>query len=84
MRTIIEFDLIRDYEGYIVDPKSIFINGYFNWNTIQDFLFSNNCEYMNELGERMNNEGRNSFKLEIWEDSDDYRSWICYDILEIN
>lgn len=74
--------MIKQGEDFFVDPNSIFINGYvFNWQMLNDFLFKKEDSNLPEIVENMIDSKSYEVELEIWEDSDDFRAWIDFDIL---
>ena len=74
--------MINFDDDYIVDPNAIFINGVIpNWTMLEDFLFKKEDSYLPELIENMESGKTYQVELEIWEDSDDYRSWLDYKVL---
>ena len=84
-KTILEFELIRHSgDDYLVDPVGVFINGWFNWRIVEEFLFPKDKEtnHLAEIEEKIQSGESWRIKLEIWEDSDDYTSWIDYKVLE--
>ncbi len=82
-KTKLIFEMINFDDDYIVDPNSIFINGYVpNWTMLDDFLFQKDDSNLPELIENMVSGEMYQVELEIWEDSDDYRSWIDFKVLD--
>jgi hypothetical protein len=80
--TKLTFEMINFDDDYIVDPNAIFINGVIpNWTMLEDFLFKKEDSYLPELIENMESGKTYQVELEIWEDSDDYRSWLDYKVL---
>lgn len=80
MKTIIQFEIVKLSENnFVIDPTAIYIRGWFNHNMLNELLTSEN--YLNDLGEGMEEGKTKTMTLEIWEDSDDYRSWIDYKVL---
>ena len=80
--TILKFELIRNGENeFTVDPRSVFLNGYFHWFMLNDFLFEGKVSCLSDIGEDMEIGSCHGFELEIWEDSDDYSEWIDYKII---
>lgn len=80
MKTIIQFEIVKLSENnFVIDPKAIYVRGWFNHNLLNELLTSEN--YLNDLGEGMEEDKTKTMTLEIWEDSDDYRSWIDYKVL---
>lgn len=81
--TKLNFEMINLDDDYIVDPNSIFINGWIpNWNMLDDFLFSKEESNLPELIENMESGKTYQVQLEIFIDSDDYRSWIDFKVLD--
>jgi hypothetical protein len=81
-KTKLLFQMIKQGEDFFVDPNSIFINGYvFNWQMLNDFLFKKEDSNLPEIVENMIDSKSYEVELEIWEDSDDFRAWIDFDIL---
>lgn len=81
-KTVLIFKMFRILESYVVDPNSIYIGGWFNWNLVNDFLFgekeqSNLPELIDGMPENVPFE----IELEVWEDSDDYRSWLDFKVI---
>lgn len=78
MKTIIQFDIFKVGEKSLyTDPQSIYIKGYFNWNLVNEFLTDEEA-YLRYLGEDLKVGEMKTMTCEIWEDSDDYRTWIDY------
>lgn len=50
-KTSIEFTLIKiGKNDFLVDPTSIFIAGWFNWNMLHDFLFEKKDTCLPDIG----------------------------------
>jgi hypothetical protein len=78
MKTIIQFDLFKaDEKSFFTDPTSMYIKGYFNWVMVNELLTDEEA-YLSYLGEDLKVGEMKTVTLEIWEDSDDYRSWLDY------
>lgn len=77
-KTIIQFDIFKVGENSLyTDPVSLYIKGFFNWNLVNEFL-TNEEAYLRYLGEDLKVGEMKTMTCEIWEDSDDYRTWIDY------
>ena len=82
-RTKLTFEMINLDDDYIVDPNSIFINGWLpNWQMLDEFLFKKEDSNLPELIESMESGKMYQVELEIWVDSDDYRHWIDFKVLD--
>jgi hypothetical protein len=85
MKTTIQFDIIKvDENGKIftyLSSNKIFIDGWVNIHLLNEFLSSD--DYLSELTEDIEIRNTKTMTLEIWEDSDDYRSWLDYKIISI-
>jgi hypothetical protein len=82
-KTKIIFEMINLDDDYIVDPNSIFINGWIlNWQMLDEFLFTKENSNLHELIENMESGKMYQVELEIWLDSDDYRHWIDFKVLD--
>lgn len=76
MKTIIQFDLFKVGEKSLyIDPTNLYINGRFNQVLLDDFL-TNEEDYLSFLGADLEVGGVKTMTLEIWEDSDDYKTWL--------
>ena len=83
MKTILQFDLFRDGEdSFFTDPTCVFINGYFNWIMVDDFL--TNIDYLRYIDESLEVGQCSNVTVEIWEDCDDYRSWLDYRVVNMD
>lgn len=83
-RTKLSFEMFKMDNSCIVDPNSIFINGYLpHWTMLNDFLFEKEGSYLLEMIDDMNNSKSYFVELEILEDSDDYRFWIDYNVVKV-
>lgn len=82
-KTKLTFEMINLDDDYIVDPNSIFINGWLpNWQMLDEFLFKKEDSNLSELIENMESGKMYQVELEIWVDSDDYRHWIDFKVLD--
>lgn len=82
-RTKLTFEMINIDDDCIVDPNSIFINGWIpNWQMLDEFLFKKEDSNLPELIESMEGSKMYQVELEIWLDSDDYRHWIVFEVLD--
>lgn len=82
-RTKLTFQMINFDDDYIVDPNSIFINGWLpNWQMLDEFLFKKEDSNLPELIDDMKSGKMYQVELEIWVDSDDYRHWIDFKVLD--
>jgi hypothetical protein len=82
-RTKLVFEMINLDDDYIVDPNSIFINGWLpNWQMLDEFLFKKEDSNLPELIDNMESGKMYQVELEIWVDSDDYRDWIDFKVLD--
>ena len=82
-RTELTFEMINLDDDYVVDPNSIFINGLLpNWQMLDEFLFKKEDSNLPELIENMESGKMYQVDLEIWVDSDDYRHWIDFKVLD--
>lgn len=82
-KTKLIFEMINLDDDYIVDPNSIFINGRLpNWLMLDEFLFKKENSNLPELIENMESGKIYRVELEIWVDSDDYRHWIDFEVLD--
>jgi len=82
-RTELTFEMINLDDDYIVDPNSIFINGWLpNWQILDEFLFKKEDSNLPELIDNMESGKMYQVELEIWVDSDDYRHWIDFKVLD--
>lgn len=80
MKTITQFEIVKLSENnFVVDPNAIYVRGVFNLNMLNELFTDKN--YLNDLGEGMEEGKTKTMTLEIWKDSDDYRSWLDYKIL---
>lgn len=85
MKTRIEFNLIKIGEdSYTIDPNSFAMDGKIGWNYLEEFLWKETDWYA-EVWNDENNEKLDSccrqVIMEVWLDSDDYRSWIDFKVL---
>lgn len=77
--------LIFEMYDYIVDPNSIFINGWLpNWQMLDAFLFAENSDLNEITGDLNVSEKTCRVELNIWVDSDDFTNWIDFDVLSVN
>ena len=77
-KTIIQFDIFKVGENSLyTDPVSFYIKGFFNWNLVNEFLTDEEA-YLRYLGEDLKVGEMKTMTCEIWEDSDDHRTWIDY------
>ena len=82
-KTRLLFQMGKFDEKYIVDPNSIFINGWiYNWRMLTEFLFEEKDSNLPELIENMEDSKMYEVELDIWIDSDDFRSWIDFSVLQ--
>lgn len=82
-RTKLTFEMINLDDDYIVDPNSIYINGWLpNWQMLDEFLFKKEDSNLPELIDNMKSGKMYQVELEIWVDSDDYRHWIDFKVLD--
>ena len=82
-RTKLIFEMINLGGDYIVDPNSIFINGWLpNWQMVNEFLFKKIDSNLPELIQNMESGKMYQVELEIWLDSDDDRYWIDFKVLD--
>jgi len=81
-KTRLLFQFGKFGDSYLIDPNSIFINGWiFNWQMLNDFLFKEEESNLPELIEHMADSKMYEIELDIWQDSDDYRSWIDFSVI---
>ena len=81
MKTIVQFDLIKLGENsFCVDPNEIYVKGFFNLNMLNEFL-TDEENYLKYIREDLEEGKPKTTIVEIWEDSDDYRTWIDYKLL---
>ena len=82
-KTKIIFEMSKIDDVCIVYPNSIFINGWIpNWHMLNDFLFQKENNNLNELIQDMQEKKIYQVELEIWIDSDDFRDWIDFKVLD--
>lgn len=82
-KTKLIFQMGKFNDDYIVDPNSIFINGYiFNWDMLGDFLFKKEDSNLPELIENMEDSKMYEVELDTWIDSDDFRHWIDFKVVQ--
>lgn len=76
--TVIEFDLIKVGENNLyTDPANIYIEGWINWDLLNEFL-TDVESYLCYLGKDLKVGEMKTVRCEIWEDSDDDRTWLDY------
>ena len=81
--TKLTFEMIKLDDDFIVDPNSIFINGWIpNWKHLEEFLFEKKDSNLSELIEDIESGKMYQVELEVWTDSDDFGSWIDYRVLD--
>lgn len=79
-KTIVQFDLIKlSEESYCVDPYSLYVFGFINYNLLKDLLTDLN--YLTEMKVEILNIPK-TISLKVWEDSDDFRTWLDFEILD--
>lgn len=78
MKAVIQFDLLRDGDMFIPMIYSISIYGTVNIYML-DTLFEQSS--LSEIGEHLKDGERKTITLKVWEDYDDYRSWLDYELL---
>lgn len=80
MKTIIQFDLIRLGENdYCADPTTLYIFGFINFNMLKELITS--PDYLNDMVENLEIEKPKTVTMQVWEDSDGYRTWLDYELL---
>jgi hypothetical protein len=79
MSAIIQFDIIRPPDGIspIVDYRSVYIRGWINFFMVDHFLSSEK-----EMSTLFSGYEYDTMTLEIWEDTDDYTTWLDWEILD--
>lgn len=81
-KTKLNFEMINLDNDFIIDPCSIFINGFIpNWIELEKFLFHKEDSNLPELIENIESGKTYYIELEIWEDSDDFRSWLDFKVI---
>ena len=81
MKTIVQFDLIKLGENsFCVDPIGIYIKGYFNLNMLNELL-TDEESYLRYMREDLEEGKPKRTTIEVWEDSDDYRTWLDFKTL---
>lgn len=78
MKAIFQFDLLRYEDEFIPMVNSIFIHGVVSMYMLDD-IFEQST--LSEIGEHLKNGERKTITLKVWEDSDDYRYWLDYEVL---
>lgn len=85
VKTKLIFEMINFDDDYIIDPNSIFINGWLpNWQILEEFLFKKEDSNLPEIIENIESGKMYQIELEIWEDSDDYNTWIDFKVISCN
>ena len=80
MKTIVQFDLIRLGENdYYTDPSTLYVFGFINFNMLKELMTS--ADYLNDMVEKLEIEKPKTVTIEVWEDSDDYRTWLDYKLM---
>ena len=80
MKTIVQFDLIRLGENdYYTDPSTLYVFGFINFNMLEELMTS--ADYLNDMVEKLEIEKPKNVTIEVWEDSDDYRTWLDYKLM---
>ena len=80
MKTIVQFDLIKLGENnYVTDPASLYVFGFINQNMLEELMTS--PDYLNDMVEGLETGELKTVTMEVWEDSDDYRTWLDYKLL---
>jgi len=80
MKTIVQFDLIKLGENnYVTDPTSLYVFGFINQNMLEELMTS--PDYLNDMVDDLETGERKTVTMQVWEDSDDYRTWLDYKLL---
>lgn len=80
MKTIVQFDLIRLGENdYCTDPNTLYVFGFINFNMLEELMTS--ADYLNDMVENLEIGKPKTVTMEVWEDSDDYRTWLDYKLM---
>lgn len=80
MNTIIQFQLVRfDENEYAVIPDTLYVFGWINFNMLVELITS--PDYVNNIRDDIEIGSNKITTLEVWEDWDDYRSWLDYKLL---
>ena len=80
MKTIVQFELIRlSDDKYCIDPSTLYVFGYINFNMLEQLITS--ADYLNDMIENLEIGKSKTVTMQVWEDSDDYRTWLDYNLL---
>ena len=80
MKTIVQFQIIKlGDKDYLTDPNTLYVFGFINFNMLQELLTS--IEYLGEIGESFKMHEPKTVTLQVWEDSDDFKTWLDYEIM---
>lgn len=80
MNTIVQFDLIRIGDNdYCTDPYSLYVFGFINFNMLEELMTSEH--YLNDMVENLEIGKPKTVTMQVWEDSDDYRTWLDYKLM---
>lgn len=80
MKTIVQFDLIRlGKKDYCTDPNTLYVFGFINFNMLEKLMTSE--DYLNDMVDNLEVGKPKTVTMEVWEDSDDYRTWLDYKML---
>ena len=72
-----------DEDSFMVDPSTLFINGHFNWNLMDD-LINGKTDDLKTIGANMPENTSMEVILSCWEDGGDDGSWIDYDVESVH
>lgn len=79
-KTIIEFEVIKYSEnGYTVDPTTLYVNGHINFIELQKMV--TDLDYLKEDIIDIGIGKSKVITMEVWEDSDDFKTWMDYRLI---
>ena len=82
-KTIVQFDLIKLGEkDFCTDPNTLYVFGYINFNMLEELMTS--PDYLNDMCENIEIGKPKEITMEVWVDSDDFRTWLDYKLLPDN
>ena len=80
MNTIVQFELIRLGDNdYCIDPSTLYVFGFINFYMLEQLTTS--ADYLNNMIENLEIGKSKTVTMQVWEDSDDYRTWLEYELL---